>query len=77
MSNRAEQLAALLPNVTPCTGCGASIRYNEAAPGSRAIYHPAPVCEHLRSKLRTMGMPEPAVSDGFLMLDGADEAGPQ
>lgn len=65
----------ILPDARPCVGCGAAIRHRETAPpGSRAMFHPAPVCEHLRSLLRSRGIAEPAAGDGFLMLDNADEA---
>jgi hypothetical protein len=72
---RPERLAELLPDELPCVGCGASIRFSAEAPtGSRAMHHPAPVCEHLRSMLQSMGIPEPPAGEAFLALECPEEA---
>lgn len=53
----------------PCVGCGAATRYRDGAPGTRAVYHPAPVCSHMVSLMQTMGLAPPPAGLGIMFED--------
>lgn len=59
-----------LPDTELCIGCGATLRVLRGAPGTRAMFHPAPLCERLLSKLRAIGH-SPPLDGGYLVTDSA------
>jgi hypothetical protein len=61
-----------LPVERPCMGCGATLRARLGEPGTRIMFHPAPLCHHLLAKLASMGFaPNPA--EGFVFSDAGKE----
>jgi len=60
---------AELPEAAPCVGCGAMMRARLGAPGTRLMFHPAPLCAHLLSKLTSMGFESPDPMSGYLFGD--------
>lgn len=59
-----------LPLRAPCAGCGAPMRARLGAPGTRIMFHPAPLCSHLLAKLAAMGLKQPDPDGGYLFTDG-------
>jgi hypothetical protein len=58
-----------LPVGLPCIGCGAMMRARLGEPGTRIMFHPAPLCSHLLSKLSSMGFARPDPADGLVFTD--------
>lgn len=53
----------------PCVGCGAQTRYRDGAPGTRGVYHPAPLCSHMVSLMRKLGLAPPPAAHGIIFAD--------
>lgn len=53
----------------PCVGCGAMTRYRDGAPGTRGVYHPAPVCAHMVSLMSRLGLAPPPTGIGIMFDD--------